>query len=139
MEKTRFKPKKPLPYGMLLTRLFKHVVSVSPQLAFDHYLSYDRVMYPLAPHYERKPQADRSKKRPRESNASSSSNTQNSPSSSLQIDDIVEDNDNESSHSNPSASSQNVSSSSHNVSRVNQNPPHENYDLNNLLFETIML
>ncbi|GKA63225.1 hypothetical protein Tco_0762831 [Tanacetum coccineum] len=39
MEKTRFKPKEILPYGMLLTRLFKHVVSVSPELAFDHYLS----------------------------------------------------------------------------------------------------
>ncbi|GKB47573.1 hypothetical protein Tco_0898326 [Tanacetum coccineum] len=39
MEKTRFKPKELLPYGMLLTRLFKHVVSVSPELAFDHYLS----------------------------------------------------------------------------------------------------
>ncbi|GJS34613.1 hypothetical protein Tco_0532995 [Tanacetum coccineum] len=115
MEKTLFKPKELLPYGMLLTRLFKHVVSVSPELAFDHYLSYDRVMYPLAPHYERKPRADRGKKRPRESNASSSSNTQNPPSSSLQIDDIVEDNDNESSHSNPSSPSQNVSSSSHNV------------------------
>ncbi|GKB17023.1 copia protein [Tanacetum coccineum] len=77
---------------------------VSPELAFDHYLLYDRVMYPLAPHYERKPRADRGKKRPRESNAISSSNTQNSPSSSIQIDDIVEDNDNESSHSNPSSS-----------------------------------
>ncbi|GJS18499.1 hypothetical protein Tco_0412971 [Tanacetum coccineum] len=98
-----------------VSALFKHVVSVSPELAFDHYLSYDRVMYPLAPHYERKPRADRGKKRPRESNASSSSNTQNPPSSSLQIDDIVEDNDNESSHSNPSSLSQNVSSSSHNV------------------------
>ncbi|GJR15782.1 retrovirus-related pol polyprotein from transposon TNT 1-94 [Tanacetum coccineum] len=96
-------------------------------------------MYPLAPHYERKPRADRGKKRPRESNASSSSNTQNPPSSSLQIDDIVEDNDNESSHSNPSSPSQNVSSSSHNVFGVNQNPPHENYDLNNLLSETIIL
>ncbi|GJR50325.1 retrovirus-related pol polyprotein from transposon TNT 1-94 [Tanacetum coccineum] len=54
MEKTRFKPKELLPYGMLLTRLFKHVVSVSPELAFDHYLSHDRAMHPLAPHYERK-------------------------------------------------------------------------------------
>ncbi|GJV36610.1 hypothetical protein Tco_1409087 [Tanacetum coccineum] len=48
MEKTRFKPKELLPYGMLLTRLFKHVVSVSPELAFDHYLSHDRAMHPLA-------------------------------------------------------------------------------------------
>ncbi|GKB93281.1 pentatricopeptide repeat-containing protein [Tanacetum coccineum] len=121
-----------------VSALFKHVVLVSPELAFDHYLSYDRVMYPLAPPYERKLRADRGKKRPCESNASSSSNTQNPPSSSLQIDDIVEDNDNESYHSNLSSPSQNVSSSSHNVSRVNQNPPHENFDLNNLLSKTMI-
>ncbi|GJX62500.1 hypothetical protein Tco_0295400 [Tanacetum coccineum] len=54
MEKTRSKPKELLPYGMLLTRLFKHVVSVFPELAIDHYILHDRVMHPLAPHYERK-------------------------------------------------------------------------------------
>ncbi|GJX62979.1 hypothetical protein Tco_0295879 [Tanacetum coccineum] len=54
MEKTRNKPKELLPYGMLLTRLFKHVVSVFPELAIDHYLSHDRVMHPLTPHYEQK-------------------------------------------------------------------------------------
>ncbi|GJU66166.1 hypothetical protein Tco_1252425 [Tanacetum coccineum] len=52
MEKTRNKPKELLPYGMLLNRLFKHVVSVFPELAIDHYLSHDRVMHPFAPHYE---------------------------------------------------------------------------------------
>ncbi|GJX56782.1 hypothetical protein Tco_0286679 [Tanacetum coccineum] len=52
MEKTRNKPKELLPYGMLLTRLFKHVVSVSPELAFDHFFSHDQAMYPLAPNYE---------------------------------------------------------------------------------------
>ncbi|GKC55656.1 hypothetical protein Tco_1083254, partial [Tanacetum coccineum] len=50
MEKTRNKPKELLPYGMLLTRLFKHVVSVFPELAIDHYISHDRFMHPLAPH-----------------------------------------------------------------------------------------
>ncbi|GKD32188.1 hypothetical protein Tco_1242966 [Tanacetum coccineum] len=54
MEKTRSKPKELLPYGMLLTRLFKHVVSFFPELAIDRYISHDRVMHPLAPHYERK-------------------------------------------------------------------------------------
>nr|GEU52985.1 pentatricopeptide repeat-containing protein [Tanacetum cinerariifolium] len=52
MENTRNKPKELLPYGMLLTRLFKHVVSVFPKLAIDHYLSHDRVMHPLTLHYE---------------------------------------------------------------------------------------
>ncbi|GJS09670.1 hypothetical protein Tco_0366466 [Tanacetum coccineum] len=139
MEKTQFKPKELLPYGMLLTRLFKHVVSISPELAFDHYLSYDRVMHPLAPHYERKPRADRGKKRPRETNASSSSTTQNPPSSSFQIDDSVDDNDNESSQSNSSSSTQHISSSSSVISEIHPNTPHENHDLNTLLSETISL
>ncbi|GJY68408.1 hypothetical protein Tco_0471390 [Tanacetum coccineum] len=130
MEKTRFKPKELLPYGMLLTRLFKHVVSVSPELAFDHYLSHDRAMHPLAPHYERKTRADRGMKRPRESKASSSSTTQNPPSSPLQIDAMIDDNDDESFHSNSSYHSQHISSSSNVDSRVRQNPPHENYNLN---------
>ncbi|GJT76501.1 hypothetical protein Tco_1043226 [Tanacetum coccineum] len=139
MEKTRFKPKELLPYGMLLTRLFKYVVSVSLELAFDRYLSHNRAMHPLAPHYERKTRADRGKKRPRESNASSSSTTQNHPSSSLPLGHTVDENDDESFHSNSSSSSQQVSTSSNVASRVRQNPPHENIDLNTLLSETINL
>ncbi|GJY80517.1 hypothetical protein Tco_0493268 [Tanacetum coccineum] len=137
MEKTRFKPKELLPYGMLLTRLFKHVVSVSPELAFYHYLSHDRAMHPLAPHYERKTRADRGKKRPRESNASSSSTTQNHLSLSLPLDYMVDENDDESFHYNSSSPSQQVSSSSNVASRVRQNPSHESHDLNTLLSETI--
>ncbi|GJR64412.1 hypothetical protein Tco_0010477 [Tanacetum coccineum] len=133
MERTRFKPKELLPYGMLLTRLFKHVMSISPELAFDHYLSHDRAMHPLASHYERKIRADRGKKRPHEPNASSSSTTQNPSSSSLQIDVITNDNDVESPQSNSSSPSQTISSSSNVVSGVHQNPPYENHDLNNLL------
>ncbi|GJS84239.1 hypothetical protein Tco_0750780 [Tanacetum coccineum] len=106
MEKTRFKPKELLPYGMLLTRLFKHVVSISPELAFDHYLSHDRAMHPLAPHYERKTRADQGTKRPRESNASSSSTTQNHPSLSNPLDHMIEENDDEAFHSNSSSPSQ---------------------------------
>ncbi|GKC92044.1 hypothetical protein Tco_1157486 [Tanacetum coccineum] len=44
MEKTQNKPKKLLPYEMLLTRLFKHVVSVFSELAIDQYLSHDRML-----------------------------------------------------------------------------------------------
>ncbi|GKE54646.1 hypothetical protein Tco_1489802, partial [Tanacetum coccineum] len=139
MEKTRFKPKELLPYGMLLTRLFKHVVSVSPELAFDRYLSHDRAMHPLTPHYERKTRADRGKKRPREPNASSSFSTLNHPSSSHPLDESTDENDEESSHSNPSSPSQNISSSSNNVSRVHQNPPYESHYLNTYLSETINL
>ncbi|GJR28387.1 hypothetical protein Tco_1104619 [Tanacetum coccineum] len=140
MEKTRNKPEELLPYGMLLTRLFKHVVSVSPELAFDHFISHDQAMYPLAPNYERKTRANQSKKRPRESNASSSSTTQNHPSSSLPLDVIVHENDDESFHSNSSSSpSQNVSSSFNVIPRVIQNPPHESHYLKTHLSETINL
>ncbi|GJR84877.1 hypothetical protein Tco_0155662 [Tanacetum coccineum] len=96
MKKTRNKPKELLPYGMLLTRLFKHVVSVSSKLAINHYLSHDRVMHPIAPHYERKTRLDHGKKRPRDSNASSSSTTLNHPSLSHPLDDTIDENDKES-------------------------------------------
>ncbi|GJS06847.1 hypothetical protein Tco_0363643 [Tanacetum coccineum] len=139
MEMTRFKPKELLPYRMLLTRLFKHVVYVSPGLDFDHYLSHDRAIHPLAPHYEQKTRANRGKKRPRESNASSSSSTLNHPSSSHPLDDSIDENDDESFHSNPSSPSQNISSSSNDVSRVHQNPPHESHYLNIYLSKTINL
>ncbi|GJU05474.1 hypothetical protein Tco_1121904 [Tanacetum coccineum] len=134
MENTRNKLKELLPYGMLLTRLFKHVVSISFELAFDHYLLHDQAMHPLA---ERKTRSDQGKKIPRKSNASSSSTTQNHPSSSLPLDAIVDENDDESFHSNSSSPSQNVSSSSNVVPRVRQNPPHESHNLNTYLSEII--
>ncbi|GJT29914.1 hypothetical protein Tco_0910189 [Tanacetum coccineum] len=139
MEKTQSKPKELLPYGMLLTRLFNHVVFVFPELAIDLYISHDRVMHPFAPHYERKTRSDHGKKRPRELNASSSSTTLNHPSSSHPLDDPINKNDDESFHSNPSSPSQNISSSSNDVFRVRQNPPHESQNLNTYLSETINL
>ncbi|GKA29679.1 hypothetical protein Tco_0715924 [Tanacetum coccineum] len=139
MEKTQNKPKELLPYGMLLTRLFKHVVSIFLELPIDHYQSHDRVIHPLAPHYERKTRSDHGKKRPRDSNASSSSTTINHPSSSRPLDDIVDENDEESFHSNSSSPSQIISFSSNDVFRVRQNPPHESPHLNTYLSETINL
>ncbi|GJW13040.1 hypothetical protein Tco_0017173 [Tanacetum coccineum] len=139
MEKTQNKPKELLPYGMLLTRLLKHVVSIFPELAIDHYLSYDGVMHPLTPHYERKKQSDHGKKRPRDSNASSFSTTLNHPTSFHTLDDIVDDNDEESLLSNSCSPPQNVSSSSNVVSRVLQDQPHKSQHLNTYLSETINL
>ncbi|GJX28795.1 hypothetical protein Tco_0236874 [Tanacetum coccineum] len=82
MEKTRSKPKELLPYGMLLTRLYKFVVSSSLVLASDLYISYDPVMTALAPFYKRKRRTDHGKKRSRESNSNSSSSVVNLSSSS---------------------------------------------------------
>nr|GEX75637.1 pentatricopeptide repeat-containing protein [Tanacetum cinerariifolium] len=139
MEKTRNKSKELLPYGMLLTRLFKYVVSVFLELAIDHYLLHDRVMHPLAPYYKQKMRSDHGKKRPYESNASSFSTTVNHPSSSCLLDDTIDENDDESIHSNSFSPSQNVSSLSNVVLRVRQNPPHESHNLKTYLFETINL
>nr|GEV65310.1 hypothetical protein [Tanacetum cinerariifolium] len=119
--------------------LFKHVVFVFPELATDRYISHDRVMHPFAPYYEQKIRSDHGTKRPRESNASSSSTTLNHPSISHPLDDPIDENDDESFHSNPSSLSQNVSSSSNDISRVRQNPPRESHNLNTYLSETINL
>ncbi|GJT95081.1 retrovirus-related pol polyprotein from transposon TNT 1-94 [Tanacetum coccineum] len=70
---------------------------------------------------------------------SSSSPTPNHPSSSHPLVDPTDENDDESSHSNPSSPSQNISSSSNNVSKVHQNPPPERHYLNTYHFETINL
>ncbi|GJR19088.1 hypothetical protein Tco_0967615 [Tanacetum coccineum] len=95
----------------ILIILFKHVVSVFPELAIDHYLSHDRL----------------------------SSTTLNHPSSSRPLDATIDENDEESFHSNSSSPPQNVSSSSNVVSRVRQNPTHESQYLNTHLSETINL
>ncbi|GJY81125.1 putative ribonuclease H-like domain-containing protein [Tanacetum coccineum] len=94
-------------------------------------------MHPFALNYERKTPSNHDKKIPRDSNASSSSTTLNHPSSSCPLDDIVDENNEESFHSNSSSPSQNISSSSNVVSRVRQNPPHESPHLNTYLSETI--
>ncbi|GKC59442.1 hypothetical protein Tco_1087040 [Tanacetum coccineum] len=118
MEKTRNKRKGLLPYGMLLTRLFIHVVTIFLELAIDHYLLFDRVMHPFTPYYERKTQSDHGKKRPSDSNAGSSSTILNHSSLSHPLDDIVDVNDEASFHSTSSSPSQNTFSSSSVVSRV---------------------
>ncbi|GJY32870.1 hypothetical protein Tco_0417339 [Tanacetum coccineum] len=82
-----------LPYGMLLTRLFSHVMSNNPELSNDRYIFYDRVMYPLAAQYERKTQKDYSTKRGRHSTSASSSFAFGQPSSSHHIDDDNDGND----------------------------------------------
>nr|GEX19598.1 pentatricopeptide repeat-containing protein [Tanacetum cinerariifolium] len=105
MEKTRSKHKKLLPYEMLLTRLFKHVVSIFTELEIDCYILHDRVMHLIAPHYEQKTRSDCGKKRPHDSNASSSSTTLNHLSSSHPLDDTLDEIDDESFHSNSSSPS----------------------------------
>ncbi|GKB67610.1 retrovirus-related pol polyprotein from transposon TNT 1-94 [Tanacetum coccineum] len=61
-----------LPYGMLLTRLFKFVMSESSELSNESYVLYDRVMNPLTAHQERKTRKDCGTRRGRHSTSSSS-------------------------------------------------------------------
>nr|GEU62370.1 pentatricopeptide repeat-containing protein [Tanacetum cinerariifolium] len=137
MKRTRNKPKELLPYGMLLTRFFNYVVTDFPELEIDRYTSYDRVMYPLAPHYERKTRADHGTKRPHGSTPSSSPSTLNHPSSSHHIDENVDVDDEKSTHSNSSSSSQVIGSMSNVVLRVFSNLPHESQSLD--LYQTEIL
>ncbi|GJZ81031.1 putative reverse transcriptase domain-containing protein, partial [Tanacetum coccineum] len=81
----------------------------------------DRVLHPLAPHYERKTRSDHGTKRCRQSNPSSSSNALDHSSSSHHVDE-----NDESSHSNTLSPSQLINSFSNVVPRVFENPPYEN-------------
>ncbi|GKC53729.1 hypothetical protein Tco_1076474 [Tanacetum coccineum] len=126
MESIRNTPKAILPYRMLLTRLFTHIVSNLPESSNDHYILCDRFMHPLAPHYERKTRSDHGTKRCRSSNPSSSSNVLDHPSSSHHIIENNNGNDEETFHSNTPSPTQLVNSLSNIVPKVFENPPHEN-------------
>nr|GEW06195.1 pentatricopeptide repeat-containing protein [Tanacetum cinerariifolium] len=74
-----------LPYGMLLTRMFDHVISENRELSNHLYVLYDCVMYPLAAQQERKTRKDYGTRRGCSSTSSSSAFGQ--PSSSHPNDD----------------------------------------------------
>nr|GEX94078.1 pentatricopeptide repeat-containing protein [Tanacetum cinerariifolium] len=109
-----------LPYGMLLTRLFKFIINENPELYKESYVLYDRVMTPLAPQLERKPRKDRGTRRGRHSTSSS---TFNEPSSSyLNDDDDDRNNEGTSCESTPSPIRY-VNLLTNKVPQVFQNPP----------------
>ncbi|GKD65099.1 hypothetical protein Tco_1307207, partial [Tanacetum coccineum] len=80
-----------LPYGMLLTRMFEHVMSENPELSNPLYVLHDRVMYPLAAQQERKTRKDYGTRRGRSSTSPSSAFGQ--PPSSHPNDDDNDGND----------------------------------------------
>nr|GEX31454.1 pentatricopeptide repeat-containing protein [Tanacetum cinerariifolium] len=80
-----------LPYGMLLTCLFNHVMSENPELSNALYVLYDRDMYPLVAQQEQKPRKDYATGRGRSSISFSSAFGQ--PSSSYPNDDDNDGND----------------------------------------------
>ncbi|GJZ36286.1 hypothetical protein Tco_0582103 [Tanacetum coccineum] len=74
-----------LPYGMLLTHLFKLIMNKNHELYNESYVLYDRVMNPLAAQQERKTKKDHGTRRGRHFTSSSSAFDQ--PSSSHLNDD----------------------------------------------------
>ncbi|GJV80782.1 hypothetical protein Tco_1516652 [Tanacetum coccineum] len=88
IESARETPKAHIPYGMFLTRLFRHVMEHYPYLYNDIYDFVDRVMCPLALRQTRRPQSDRGKAR---HSVSSTSAHHNHGSSSHQGDDDEDD------------------------------------------------
>ncbi|GJR05766.1 hypothetical protein Tco_0528750 [Tanacetum coccineum] len=112
-----------LPYGMLLTCLFKFVMSESPELLNDSYVLYDRVMNPLIAQQERKTRKDCGTRRGRHSTSSSSAFDQ--PSSSHFNDDDVDENDEGTSPVSTPSPTRLVNSLTNKVPRFFQNPPND--------------
>ncbi|GKB47578.1 hypothetical protein Tco_0898331 [Tanacetum coccineum] len=117
-----------LSYGMLLTRLFKYVMSESPELFNEFYVLYDRVMYPLAAQQERKTQKNYGTKRGYHSTSSSSAFDQPS-SSHLNDDDDDDGNDKGTSRASTPSPTRFVNSLTNEVPRVFENPPNVEPDM----------
>ncbi|GJV55372.1 hypothetical protein Tco_1456377 [Tanacetum coccineum] len=116
-----------LPYGMLLTRLFKFIMNEYPELHNESYVLYDRVMNPLAAQLERKPRRDRGTRRGRHSTSSSFAFDQ--PSSSHLNDDDDDGNDEGTSRASTPSPIRYVNSLTNQVPQVFQNPPNIDPDL----------
>ncbi|GJV83507.1 hypothetical protein Tco_1523405 [Tanacetum coccineum] len=110
-----------LPYGMLLTRLFKFIVRENLELENESYVLCDRVMNPLAAQLERKPRRDRDTRRGRHSTSSSPAFDQ--PSSSHLNDDDNDGNDKGTSRASTPSPIRYVNSLTNQVPQVFQNPP----------------
>nr|GEW51626.1 hypothetical protein [Tanacetum cinerariifolium] len=122
---------------MLLTRFFKHIVSKSPELSDDRYILYDHVMYPLAPHYERKTRTDHGTKRCRQSNSASYSFIFVHTSQSHHLYDNDDENEEETSCASTPSPSKFVNSLSNDVPQVSEYPPHANQTM--LTYQTQIL
>ncbi|GJR23533.1 hypothetical protein Tco_0972060 [Tanacetum coccineum] len=115
-----------LPYGMLLTRLFKFIMNEYPELYNESYVLYDRVMNPLAAQLERKTRKDCGTRRGRHS---TSSPTFDQPSSSHLNDDDDDGIDEGTSRASTPSPICYVNSLTNEVPQVFQNPPDIDPDL----------
>ncbi|GJY57551.1 hypothetical protein Tco_0456666 [Tanacetum coccineum] len=132
MEWVTKQPRLILPYGMILTRLFRFVMSESPELLNESCVLYDRVMNPLTAQQEQKTRKDRGTRRGRHSTFSSSAFDQPS-SSHLNNDDDDDDDDDGNDEGTSRASTPSptyfVNSLTNEVTRVFQNPPNIEPDM----------
>ncbi|GJZ12871.1 hypothetical protein Tco_0548101 [Tanacetum coccineum] len=110
-----------LPYGMLLTRLFKFIIRENPELENESYVLYDRVMTPLSAQLEQKPRRDRGMRRGCHSTSSSSAFDQ--PSSSHLNDDDGDGNDEGTPRASTPSLIRYVNSLANQVPKVFQNLP----------------
>ncbi|GJW38140.1 hypothetical protein Tco_0063985 [Tanacetum coccineum] len=109
-----------IPYGMLLTRLFKFIMNEYPKLYNESYVLYDCVMNPLVAQLKRKPRRDRGTRRGRHSTSSSSAFDQ--PSSSQLNDDDNDGNDEGTSRESTPSLIRYVNLLTNQVPQVFQNP-----------------
>ncbi|GJR09434.1 hypothetical protein Tco_0792086 [Tanacetum coccineum] len=115
-----------LPYGMLITRLFKFVMGENPELVNESYVLYDRVMNPFTAQQERKTRKDCGTRRGRHSTSSSYAFDQ--PSSS-NLNDDDDGNDEWTSRASTSSPTRFVNSLTNKVPRVFQNAPNIDPDM----------
>ncbi|GJT88944.1 hypothetical protein Tco_1070661 [Tanacetum coccineum] len=115
-----------LPYGMLLTFLFKYVMGESPELFNESYVLYDRVMYPLTAQQEQKTRKDYGMRRGRHSTSSSSAFDQPSYS---HLNDDDDGNDKGTSRASTPSPTRFVNSLTNEVPRVVENPPNIDPDM----------
>ncbi|GKF34529.1 hypothetical protein Tco_0107729 [Tanacetum coccineum] len=111
-----------LPYGMLLTRLFKLIMNENHELYNESYVLYDRVMNPLAAQQERKTRKDHGTRRGRHFTSSFFAFDQPS-SSHLNDDDDDDENGKGTSRASTPSPIRYVNSLTNKVPQVFQNPP----------------
>ncbi|GKA34467.1 hypothetical protein Tco_0720896 [Tanacetum coccineum] len=110
-----------LPYGTLLTHLFKFVMNESTELMNESYVLYDRVMNPFTSQQERKTRRDCGTRRGGHSNSSSSAFDQ--PSSSYLNDDDDDGNKEGTSRASTPSPIRYVNTLTNDVPQFFQNPP----------------
>ncbi|GKC43453.1 hypothetical protein Tco_1061175 [Tanacetum coccineum] len=108
-------------YGMLLTRLFKLIMSENHELYNESYVLYDRVMNPLAAQQEQKTRKDHGTRRGR--HLTSSTSTFDQPSSSYLNDDDDDGNGKGTSRASTPSPIRYVNSLTNEFPQVFQNPP----------------